>query len=82
MVKYSGIHFTIQDMSGAAKYRSLWKECLDQVQGIIFVIDSADDMRFSVVQSELMELLGKSRGVAIWRNAVSTRNVWCIAIGG
>ncbi|XP_065370522.1 ADP-ribosylation factor-like protein 6 [Calliphora vicina] len=52
-----GIQFTVIDMSGAWKYRNLWQHQFKSCQGIIYVIDSSDNMRMVVVKEELYILL-------------------------
>jgi ADP-ribosylation factor-like protein 6 len=47
-------------MSGQSRYRELWQNYTKNVDGIIFVIDSSDTLRFAVVESELKELLNQS----------------------
>jgi ADP-ribosylation factor-like protein 6 len=49
--------FTIYDMSGQGKYRSLWEHYYGDVEGIIFVVDSTDIIRFCVAKEELQILL-------------------------
>ena len=44
-------------MSGQGRYRTLWEKYYAQSEAIIFVIDSADDLRFAVAQNELEMLL-------------------------
>lgn len=39
------INFTVFDMSGAGRYRTLWEQYYRDAQSIIFVIDSADKFR-------------------------------------
>lgn len=51
------INFTVWDMSGQGKYRTLWEHYYKDSEAIIFVIDAADDLRFAVAQNELQELL-------------------------
>ncbi|ALC42688.1 CG7735 [Drosophila busckii] len=41
------------DMSGATRYRNLWEHQFKNCQGIMYVIDSSDRMRFVVVKDEL-----------------------------
>jgi signal recognition particle receptor subunit beta len=45
--------FTVFDMSGQGRYRNLWEHYFGDVQGIIFVIDSADKIRMVVAKDEL-----------------------------
>ncbi len=58
--KYGSVSFTVHDMSGAKQYRNLWKENLDGANGVIFVVDSADQLRLRVAENELMEIIGTS----------------------
>lgn len=58
--KYGKIAFTVQDMSGARQYRSLWKENIDSTDGVLFVIDSADSLRLVIAKDELAEIVGAS----------------------
>jgi len=53
----AGLNFTMFDMSGAGKYRSLWESYYKDTEAIIFVIDSADELRMTVVKDELNSLL-------------------------
>lgn len=41
----AGLKFTVFDMSGARKYRTLWESYYKDTEAIIFVIDSADELR-------------------------------------
>ncbi|KAM7342744.1 ADP ribosylation factor-like 6 isoform 3-T3 [Cochliomyia hominivorax] len=52
-----GVQFSVIDMSGAWKYRNLWQHQFKSCQGIIYVIDSSDNMRMVVVKEELYILL-------------------------
>ncbi len=58
-----GMDFEVLDMSGERKYRVLWQSNAtnqaekDQIQGIIFVVDSSDKMRIRVARSELEMIL-------------------------
>jgi ADP-ribosylation factor-like protein 6 len=40
-----GLRFTVFDMSGAGRYRSLWELYYREAHAAIFVIDSADRLR-------------------------------------
>lgn len=53
----NNINFTVFDMSGQGKYRDMWAEYCKGIDGIIFVIDSADKLRFAVAKAELNDLL-------------------------
>jgi signal recognition particle receptor subunit beta len=50
-------------MSGANNYRPIWQQWADGVDGIIFVLDSSDLIRFSTAADELNSVL-KLPGVA------------------
>lgn len=41
------------DMGGSFNYRPLWKQNAQDIQGVIFVIDSSDVMRFQNAAEEL-----------------------------
>jgi len=49
--------FTVFDMSGQQNYRALWEKFYSEVDGIIFVVDSADKIRYAVAKNELETLL-------------------------
>lgn len=56
--KKNNINFTVFDMSGQGRYRSLWEHYYKEAQAIIFVIDSTDMLRIGVAEEELGGLLG------------------------
>ena len=51
--------FTLKfkDMGGAANFRPLWQNHADNVDGIIFVVDSSDSTRFPMAKEELHAVL-------------------------
>eukprot|EP01062_Namystynia_karyoxenos_P025427 TRINITY_DN20004_c0_g1_i1.p1 TRINITY_DN20004_c0_g1~~TRINITY_DN20004_c0_g1_i1.p1 ORF type:complete len:210 (+),score=89.36 TRINITY_DN20004_c0_g1_i1:96-632(+) len=51
------VNFTVFDMGGAKKFRSLWEHYYHNVQGVIFVIDTSDKIRMCLVKDELKMLL-------------------------
>lgn len=53
----NNINFTIYDMSGQGRYRSLWEHYYADAQAIIFVLDSTDRIRMCVAKDELDQLL-------------------------
>ena len=55
--KKNNISFTIFDMSGQGRYRSLWEHYYRDVQAIIYVLDSTDKLRVCVAKEELEQLL-------------------------
>ncbi|XP_012732273.1 ADP-ribosylation factor-like protein 6 isoform X3 [Fundulus heteroclitus] len=55
--KSSSLSFTVFDMSGQSRYRSLWEHYYKESNAIIFVIDSSDKLRMVVAKEELDTLL-------------------------
>jgi len=55
--QWGSVQFSVFDMSGQSRYRSLWEQYYAAAQGIIFVIDSSDLVRMCVVADELDILL-------------------------
>jgi hypothetical protein len=39
------LRFTVFDMSGAGRYRTLWEQYYREAESVIFVVDSADKFR-------------------------------------
>jgi ADP-ribosylation factor-like protein 6 len=56
--KVKNINFTVYDMSGQGRYRTLWEHYYTDCQAIIFVLDSTDRLRLCVAKEELQLLLG------------------------
>lgn len=52
-----GLRFTVFDMSGAGRYRSLWEQYYQEAEATVFVVDSADKLRMAVVKDELDAML-------------------------
>jgi GTPase SAR1 family protein len=75
----AGLSFTVMDMSGQSRYRTLWEQYYGGVQAVIFVLDSTDRIRMCVAKDELDMLLKHPdvrdsntpflfvRGPAVWR---------------
>lgn len=51
------IECTAFDMGGAKKFRDLWATYFGSIDGIVFVIDSADPLRLCIVKDELDAIL-------------------------
>ncbi|CAG9331551.1 unnamed protein product [Blepharisma stoltei] len=51
----SGNKGIIYDCSGAARYRNMWDHFIGEIQGVIYVIDSADRARLSIVKKNIEE---------------------------
>ncbi|EAN86095.1 ADP-ribosylation factor, putative, partial [Trypanosoma cruzi] len=49
--------FTVFDMGGAKKFRGLWETYYENINGIIFVVDSSDELRLCVVKEEIELML-------------------------
>ena len=45
------LKFSVFDMSGQSKYRSLWENYYPDVQAVIFVLDSTDKIRLCVAKA-------------------------------
>ena len=60
-VKYKSLNMTIWDIGGQEKIRPLWRHYYDNVDGVIFIIDSNDHGRFSEVKSELHYLMDEDQ---------------------
>lgn len=53
----NNVSFTVYDMSGQGRYRSLWEHYYSDVEAIIFVVDSTDKIRIVVAKEEVQILL-------------------------
>lgn len=51
------LSFTVFDMSGAGRYRSLWEQHYKDAKAIIYVVDSNDKLRLCVSKDELDTML-------------------------
>lgn len=65
----NNIQFSAFDMSGQGRYRDMWPTYYKECEGIIFVIDATDELRFAVAADELQHILNageiKTRKVPI-----------------
>mmetsp|Transcript_17818 Transcript_17818/g.20208 ORF Transcript_17818/g.20208 Transcript_17818/m.20208 type:complete len:177 (+) Transcript_17818:119-649(+) len=59
-IKYKNLAFTIWDIGGQDKIRTLWRHYYNQNDAIIFVVDSADEQRMDIAAEELHALLNDS----------------------
>merc|ERR1711976_141723 len=55
--KKKNFAFTVFDMSGDRTYSYLWEQHYQDLDGIIFVIDSTDKIRFALAADELAKIL-------------------------
>nr|XP_002131392.1 ADP-ribosylation factor 6-like [Ciona intestinalis] len=60
-----GLTLTIWDIGGQDKIRQLWKHYYTSTEGLIYVVDSADDTRFGEAASELNAILNEHNMVKI-----------------
>lgn len=52
-----GVTFTVWDIGGQTKIRPLWAHYYQNVDGVLFVVDSADPDRFSEARDELFGII-------------------------
>jgi len=60
-VTHGNVTLTIWDVGGQNKIRPLWKHYYHNAEGIIFVVDSADETRFSEAAHEMKCLLEEEK---------------------
>merc|ERR1712025_1505881 len=58
-VEYKNISFTVWDVGGQDKIRTLWRHYYQNTQGLIYVIDSNDEARFEDAKQELTKMLSE-----------------------
>ena len=56
-VKQDNVEFTIWDLGGQDRIRRLWRHYYEGMQGLIYVIDSADKIRLNEAIEELCRVL-------------------------
>ncbi|XP_061354551.1 uncharacterized protein LOC133299131 [Gastrolobium bilobum] len=56
-IEYKNVRFTIWDVGGQNKIRSLWRHYFQNTNGVVFVVDSNDRQRISEARNELHNLL-------------------------
>jgi len=57
VVKYKNVDFTVWDVGGQDKIRSLWHHYFQNAKGIIFVVDSSDHARIDEAALELQKVV-------------------------
>mmetsp|Transcript_39352 Transcript_39352/g.117072 ORF Transcript_39352/g.117072 Transcript_39352/m.117072 type:complete len:138 (-) Transcript_39352:88-501(-) len=55
--KKGSLTFTVFDMAGAGRYRSLWEEHYKDAEAVLFVVDSGDKFRLVVAKDEMENML-------------------------
>lgn len=58
-LKWKKIKITVLDMSGQARYQSIWEHYYAEAQGIVFVVDSADRQRLPQSKAVLQDVLSR-----------------------
>jgi small GTP-binding protein len=58
-VKFKSLNMTIWDVGGQEKIRPLWRHYYQNVDAVIFVVDSNDEGRFEEVSKELHSLMAE-----------------------
>ncbi|KAK7441548.1 Arf GTPase arf1 [Stygiomarasmius scandens] len=56
-LEYKNITFTVWDVGGQGTIRRLWRYYYQNVQGIIFVVDSNDRERISEAREEIQQMM-------------------------
>lgn len=57
-VTKGNLSFTVFDMSGAGRYRTLWEQYYRDAMAVIYVLDCSDRLRMCVAKDELDQMLG------------------------
>ena len=57
-VQYKNIDFTVWDVGGQEKLRSLWRHYYEGANALIFVVDSNDPSRLKMAKQELSRIAG------------------------
>mmetsp|Transcript_6815 Transcript_6815/g.10054 ORF Transcript_6815/g.10054 Transcript_6815/m.10054 type:complete len:182 (-) Transcript_6815:38-583(-) len=60
-VEYRNISFTVWDVGGQDKIRPLWRYYYENIQGLIFVVDSNDRDRVDDAREELHRMLNEDQ---------------------
>eukprot|EP01089_Gocevia_fonbrunei_P019355 TRINITY_DN6834_c0_g2_i1.p1 TRINITY_DN6834_c0_g2~~TRINITY_DN6834_c0_g2_i1.p1 ORF type:complete len:163 (+),score=20.20 TRINITY_DN6834_c0_g2_i1:72-491(+) len=58
-VTYKNLNFTLWDVGGQAQIRSLWRHYFNEMDLLIYVVDSYDKDRMSEAKDELTKLLNE-----------------------
>lgn len=56
-IQFNKINLKFRDMGGASNFRPMWEQYADKLNGMIFVVDSSDTVRFTTAADELFALL-------------------------
>ena len=58
-VSYKNVSFTVWDVGGQDRIRPLWRHYYQDVDGVIYVVDSNDRDRMDIAKSELEKMLSE-----------------------
>jgi ADP-ribosylation factor protein 1 len=58
-VEYKNLRMTIWDIGGQDRLRPLWRHYYDNTNGVIFVVDSADDLRMDIAKKEIAKTMSE-----------------------
>jgi GTPase SAR1 family protein len=58
-LRHGNVQLTVFDMAGGSKYRSMWSNYYNEVNGIVYVIDSADAMRMCALVTLSLSFMPK-----------------------
>jgi len=71
-VKYKDVTFTVWDVGGQDKIRTLWQHYFQGTNALIFVVDSNDKERMCEAKEELSKILSddfmKEAALLVWAN--------------
>merc|ERR1719163_578731 len=56
---HDGFKLNVWDIGGQREIRPYWKNYYEGTDGIVYVVDSADDMRIEEAHKELTDILGE-----------------------
>uniref|UniRef100_H2Y3F2 ADP-ribosylation factor n=3 Tax=Ciona intestinalis TaxID=7719 RepID=H2Y3F2_CIOIN len=82
-VEYKNISFTVWDVGGQDKNRPLWRHYIQNIQGLIFVVDSNDRERIAEAKEELYRLISEDElreaSVLVYANKQDLPNAMTVA---
>ena len=78
-VQYKKINFTVWDVGGQEKIRPLWRHYYQNVNGLIYLVDSSDIDRLEEARDELHAIIQdpsfpKDASVLVWANKQDLKN--------
>ncbi|KAM3128400.1 ADP-ribosylation factor-like protein 6 [Paramecium bursaria] len=55
-IERHNLKFEFIDMSGQQQYRDMWEQFAQKIDGVIFVIDASDQLRYTIMAHEFRSL--------------------------